>query len=85
MGVTIEEILLFSSVVMAGLSLLLFLVSLLSFYRVRDSKLFFVTLAFFLFFLKGVIISLRFLEQNLYLVVVDLIIILFLYLTIVKK
>ena len=85
MGVTIEEILLFSSVVMAGLSLLLFLVSLLSFYRVRDSKLFFVTLAFFLFFLKGAIISLRFLEQNLYLVVVDLIIILFLYLTIVKK
>jgi len=85
LGVTIEEILLFSSVVMAGLSLLLFLVSLLSFYRVRDSKLFFVTLAFFLFFLKGAIISLRFLEQNLYLVVVDLIIILFLYLTIVKK
>jgi len=85
LGVTIEEILLFSSVVMAGLSLLLFLVSLLSFQRVRDSKLFFVTVAFFLFFLKGVIISLDFLEQNLYLVVMDLIIIFSLYLTIVKK
>jgi hypothetical protein len=70
---------------MAGLSLLLFLVSLLSFQRVRDSKLFFVTLAFFLFFLKGVIIALRLLEQNLYLVMADLIIIFFLYLTIVKK
>jgi len=85
LGVTIEEILLFSSVVMAGLSLLLFVVSLLSFYRVRDSKLFFVTVAFFLFFFKGVIISLDFLEQSLYLVVMDLFIIFSLYLTIVKK
>ena len=85
MGVKIEEILLFSSVVMAGLSLLLLVVSLFSFSRLKTTKFLFVTVAFFLFFVKGIVISLQYLEQQTELVVVDLLIIFFLYLTIVKK
>ena len=85
MGVKIEEILLFSSVVMAGLSLLLLVVSLFSFSRLKTSKFLFVTIAFFLFLVKGIAIAIQHLEQQTELVIIDLFIIFFLYLTIVKK
>ena len=80
-----EEVLIFSSIVMAGLSLLLFTVSLVSYLRMKDSKFLFVTLAFFLFFLKGIVISLNYFEQQAQLVIADLFIIIFLYLTLVKR
>ena len=70
---------------MAGLSLLLFTVSLISYTRMRDSKFLFVTLAFLLFFMKGIAISLNYLQQQFQLVIMDLLIIFFLYLTIVKR
>ena len=70
---------------MAGLSLLLLVVSLVSFYRVKTSKFLFIALAFFLFFVKGVAVSVEYLEQQFPLVIMDLFIIFFLYLTIVKK
>jgi len=70
---------------MAGLSLLLFIISLISYLRIKDSKFLFVTIAFLLFFLKGLLISLKYFEQQLQLVIIDLLVIIFLYLTIVKR
>ena len=83
---TIEEVLIFSlTIVMTGLSLLLFVVSLISYLRIKDSKFLFVTLAFLLFFIKGAAVSLNYVEQQFQLVIIDLFIILFLYLTVVKR
>jgi len=82
-GVSIQEILIFSSVVTAGISLLLFIISAVSYTRLKEIKLLFISIAFFIFFLKGIIALL--LEIATSLILFDFLIILLLYLSIVKK
>ncbi len=83
-GVKIKEILLFSAIVTAGLSFLLFFISMVSFKRMREIKLFFISIALLLFFIKG-IISLIYQEFLNFLVFIDLIIVLMLYLAATGK
>ena len=78
-----EELLLFSSVVIAGLSFLLFFISLISYHRIRETKLLFISIAFFLFFVKSIIGILLNIEN--YLILIDLIIIIMLYVAAAKK
>jgi len=82
--VKIKEILLFSATVTAGLSFLLFFISMVSFKRMREIKLFFISIALLLFFIKG-IISLIYQEFLNFLVFIDLIIVLMLYLAATGK
>jgi hypothetical protein len=79
-----DELLLFASVVNAGLSLLLFSISAVSFYRIRDMKLMFISGAFLLFFVKS---GTALLYEDLLssLALVDLVIIVMLYLAAARK
>lgn len=78
-----NELLLFSSVVSAGLSLLLFVISAISFQRIKEPKLLFISIALLLFFFKNVIAIVY--DILTYLVLIDLIIIFMLYLAAARK
>ena len=84
-GVAIEEIVLFSSIIMAGLSGVLMAVSVVSFTRVRDIKLGLLTAAFAIFVVKGVLLLLEVVEQSIGLITLDLCVIVFLYLATAKR
>jgi len=76
----------FSAIVIAGISLLLFTISVISFKRIRETKMLFIGLSFLVFFIKAII----FLHQKLYakqnyLIILDLLIIIFLYIAAAKK
>lgn len=75
----------FSSIVMAGLATLLLLVSLTSYLRLRSLKMLFLVAAFSVFVLKGVLLLTEWAEQSTGLIVLDLFIIIFLYLTVAKR
>ena len=53
-----DKIEVFLRVALMGFSLLLFAVSAVSYYRVRNNRLLFITLAFAAFFVKGLVLSL---------------------------
>ena len=76
-----DEIKIFASIVISGISLLLFFISLASFKRIREIKLLFISLSFFVFFVKGLL----FLFKESSLIFLDLIIIAFLYIAAAKK
>ncbi|MFH1101485.1 MAG: hypothetical protein V1726_05585 [Methanobacteriota archaeon] len=80
-----DNIVLFLSIVMAGLSGLLFVVSFISWYRVKAMKFVFVSLAFFAFFIKAILLFLGVVVQDEKSVVIDSIIILLLYFSVIKK
>ncbi|HHH78366.1 MAG TPA: hypothetical protein ENL18_04040 [Thermoplasmatales archaeon] len=75
----------FSSIVMAGLSSLLLLVSAVSYLRIRDSKMIFLMVAFLAFTVKGILLAADIFSQSLALIVLDFAIIVSLYLTVVKR
>ncbi|HEX08483.1 MAG TPA: hypothetical protein ENG38_01575 [Thermoplasmatales archaeon] len=81
---------LFLTVVMTGLSALLLLVSTVSSYRLRNTKLALISIAFTCFFIKGLILCLQMLlhfqiiQQNNIVLVFDLIIITALYFAAIK-
>jgi len=75
----------FSSIVMAGLATLLLLVSLTSYLRLRSLKMLFLVAAFSVFVLKGALLLAERAEQSTGLIVLDLFIIVFLYLTVAKR
>jgi len=82
--VKIKEILLFSATVTAGLSFLLFFISMVSFHRLREKKLLFISLALLILFIKA-IISLMYQDFLNSLVFMDFIIVLMLYLAAAGK
>jgi len=84
-GVNIEEMVVFSSIVMAGLSFLLLLVSAVSYSRIRDLKMLFLTSAFLMFMIKGILLIADIASQSFLLIVFDLVIIVSLYLTVAKR
>ncbi|KAA0008091.1 MAG: hypothetical protein FE036_02565 [Thermoplasmata archaeon] len=82
MGDKINELVMFSAVVISGLSLLLFIISMLSYSRLREIKLLFISLSFLVFFIKAVLFIFI---NNRNLIVMDLLIIAFLYIAAAKK
>lgn len=70
---------------MLGLSFLLMLVSAVSYSRIRDIKMLFLVAAFSLFFVKGIFLLADAAHQSLILIMFDLLIIVFLYLTVVRR
>ena len=67
----------------AGISLILFFISIVSFIRMREVKLFFISVALFLFFIKSILAIVYSLAN--YLIILDLIIIMMLYMAAAKK
>ncbi len=82
MGDKINELVMFSVVVIAGLSLLLFIISMISYSRLREIKLLFISLSFLIFFIKAVLFIFI---NNRNLIIMDLLIIAFLYIAAAKK
>jgi len=70
---------------MTGLSFLLLLVSAVSYLRIRDSKMLFLMVAFLVFMVKGMLLVADVVSQSLVLIALDLVIIVSLYLTVVKR
>jgi len=83
-GVKIKEILLFSATVTAGLSFLLFFISMISFHRLKEKKLLFISIALLLLFIKT-LISLVYQDFLNKMVFMDLLIVLMLYLAAAGK
>lgn len=84
-GIDMEDIELLLAILIAGFSLLVFLVSIASFARIRTGKLLIVGVAFLMFFVKGLLLLLEFIVQDQIAFVIDLIIIVLLYIAVVKK
>jgi len=61
------------------------LVSVVSYLRIKDIKMLFLVTAFSLFFVKGIFLLAEAAHQSLILIVFDLLIIVFLYLTVVRR
>jgi len=80
-----DEIAMFLSVLISGFSLLLFIVSIVAYKRLRAIKLLFIGIAFFIFLIKGVLLSLEFITQDIYAIIIDFIILILLYLATAKK
>ena len=82
MGDKINELLMFSVVVIAGLSFLLFVISMISYSRLRELKLLFISLSFLVFFIKAILFIFM---NSKNLIIIDLLIIAFLYIAAAKK
>ena len=81
----VENIFLFLNILMAGLAGLLLLVSCISWYRIRSLKLAFVSLAFVGFFIKAILLIFSIIIQDEKAVIIDSIILILLYFSIIKK
>ena len=80
-----EEILLFLSILIAGFSLLLFIVSIIAYSRIKSVKLLIISFAFLAFTVKGVLLLLEFISQDMYATVIDFVVLVLLYLATAKK
>lgn len=80
-----DDIYLFLTIVMAGLAGLLLIVSFASTYRLKALKLGLVSLAFLMFFIKAILLVFEYIVQDEYAVIIDVIILLLLYFSVVKK
>jgi hypothetical protein len=80
-----DEITLFLSMLIIGLASILFIVSSLSSYRLRNFKFFLISFAFLAFILKGFLLIFEFISQDKIGLIIDVVIIILLYFAIVKK
>jgi len=80
-----DEIALLLSILIAGFSILLFIISIVAYYRLQATKLLIVSFAFLAFVIKGSLILAEILSQETLALVIDLVILLILYFAIVKK
>ena len=84
---------LFLSVALTGFSLILFVISAITYRRVQRTKLLFVSLAFALFFVKGLLLTLGLFvdsigdvfQSSVLVIMLDFGIMVFLYFSVVKK
>ena len=88
-AMTIEA---FLTILLAGLSFLLFVVSILSYRRVKSVKILFVSIAFLLFFIKALVLMVSIISNTWddfgmrwELLLLDVIVIVMLYLSIARK
>ncbi len=80
-----DEITLFLSILIAGLSAILFIVSMISTARLRKIKLLLVGTAFIAFIIKGLLLTFEYISQDQIGMVLDIVVILLLYFAIIKK
>ncbi|UCH72302.1 MAG: hypothetical protein JSW62_01785 [Thermoplasmatales archaeon] len=80
-----DEITLFLNILIAGFSLLLFIVSIAAYYRLRATKLLLASVAFLAFTVKGLLLITEILSQDRLVLVIDLIVLILLYFSIIKK
>ena len=80
-----DEITLFLSIVVAGFSLLLAIVSFVAYHRLHATKLFLVGLAFLAFVAKGSLVIAGILNQDKFTLGIDFVILFFLYFATIKK
>jgi len=80
-----DEIILFLSIVITGLSALLFVVSAASYIRLKAGKLLIINLAFLAFIIKGFLTIFEYITQSRIGLILDLIIIILLYFAVAKK
>lgn len=80
-----DEITLFLSIIIAGFSFLLAVVSFVAYHRLKSIKLFLVGLAFLAFVAKGSLVISGILSQDKFALGIDFLILLFLYFATVKK
>jgi len=80
-----DEVTLFLSIVIAGLSTLLFIVSAAAFYKLKVFKLLIINLAFFVFLIKGLLLIFEFISQDQFGLFLDIAIIVLLYFAVVKR
>jgi hypothetical protein len=80
-----DEITLFLSIVVAGFSMLLALVSFVAYFRLHATKLLLVGMAFSAFVIKGALVVIGFLNQDKLGLIIDFVILVFLYLATIKK
>lgn len=80
-----EDIELLLAILIAGFSILVFLVSIAAFIKLKVSKFILVSIAFLLFFIKGILLILDVISQSQIAFVIDFLIIVFLYIAVVKK
>jgi hypothetical protein len=80
-----EEIVIFSSILMAGLATLLLIVSVASYLRMRTMNMVFLVAVFAIYIAKGILLFAEVVNQSTSLVILDLFIIIFLYLTVTRR
>jgi len=80
-----DEITLFLSIIIAGFSLLLAMVSMVAYYRLRAIKLLLVSMAFLAFVVKGVLIVIGIVNQDTLALGIDFVILVLLYFATIKK
>jgi len=81
----VDDIFLFLTIVMAGVSGLLIFVSSVSWHRLRSFKLALVSCAFVIFFIKALLLISEIVHQDEKGVIIDCIILVFLYFAVIKK
>lgn len=80
-----DDLVLFLTIIMAGLAGLLFLVSVVSWRRLGNIKLFLVGLAFLAFLIKAILLISETIFQDEKSVIIDSIILVLLYFSVIKK
>lgn len=80
-----DEVTLFLSIFIAGLSILLFIVSASAFYRLRAFEILIINLAFLLFIIKGLLLIFEIFRQDRIGLFLDIAIIVLLYFAVVKR
>ena len=80
-----QDIILLLSILIAGLSVMLFLLSIISYSRVKSVKLLIVGFGFLGFTIKGFLLIIGYINQDIIGLIIDFIIILLLYFAVVKK
>jgi hypothetical protein len=81
----VDDIYLFLEIVMTGLAGLLFLVSSVSWYRLKALKLGLISLAFFLLMCKGFLLIFEVIKEDSFAVFIDVFIVIVLYFSMIKK
>lgn len=80
-----DEITLFLTILITGLSLLMFIVSLISTCRVRNFKFLIIGFAFIGFIIKGLLLLFEYISQDEIALIIDFTVIILLYFAIIKK
>jgi hypothetical protein len=80
-----DEITLFFSILIAGVSAIVFIISLISTIKLKNIKFLLVGIAFFAFLIKGLLLAFEVITQDNIGIVLDILVVVLLYFAIVKK
>ena len=80
-----DEVSIFLSILIVGFSILLFIVSIAAFSRLKQTKLILISLAFLAFAVKGTLVLVEYIELARIVLIIDFLILLALYFATVKR